>query len=776
MSRSKRPRSGSDSHAALDFVTTQQTTPSDQNDPAKRTFYSQSSSNNTIVGPAYRLYPATLQHGHPDGHHFKPTTIAGHAQVQMGDSYHNYTAGGQVTGPLSVAGNMIVNNSTGYEQYLRQRMSQSDSDIALKQALYYEGMERRKAQLDDVDPATFDWIWTQTSFATWLESGDGLYWICGKPASGKSTLMNHLLRAESARVKSYLAVNGKDPLLLHFFFDFRAGSGIANTIIGLLRSFLLQLIQNSSAIEHYVLDRCSYRLDGEWPKIDTELLDLVCESLQHEPRTICGFIDGLDEYIGNLIKLADIIILLQRRSGMKLCLASRPYPELKHKLGLTSFEMQSHNNATIRAYADTAFTSLEAYLNQKDLQDVAAQIEDDANGVILWARFAVDEVVCAVLRGEGLREIWQLLDEFPLEMAQVYERILGRLSHSQWRQAAVAFFIIEHWETSFCGLGGLLELPSEPMMLLYSRILFELHDAEYSDFSSDQDEPRFCLKLRSMLQGLIIFTDYRQRNFRNPALMHKTLGAFLDSSEEYTLMKQLISQVVDSETLAPVFLCQNTMTADRLCEPITNIYNATNPRPVITSQLRRHMLRYDQFSRATIKYLRHASAFRAWSHPKIAPWYFSAGETSIAREQEHSSDRATWCEPQSRIDETVFDDIYAEYPELVHTMLGRYRPSLEQSLPRDSAALRAEDRELLMVQCLEALNTSVKRYEKRLKEFSSSELQYEECSQSDDDENISDDPAEETNNSSDADVAPPPQDTSMDLPLSIPKSRRPWLL
>lgn len=231
-------------------------------------------------------------------------------------------------------------------------------------------MENRKAQLDQVDPASFVWIWTQTSFPDWLERDDGLYWISGKPASGKSTLINYLTRAGSDMVKSHLAVRNISPLLVRFFFDFRSGSRTANTPVGLLRSFLLQLIDMSSNIKRYALDRCGYRTHGSWPELQSELLDLLCGSVQHESSIICGFVDGLDEYDGSLLKLANVLISLQRRSGFMLCLASRPHPELKHKLGLESFKIQSHNSATIRAYTKTALQNLQIHFDSTDLQDV----------------------------------------------------------------------------------------------------------------------------------------------------------------------------------------------------------------------------------------------------------------------------------------------------------------------------------------------------------------------------------------------------------------------
>ncbi len=41
---------------------------------------------------------------------------------------------------------------------------------------------------------TCSWITRHDSYSTWLSEAHGLLWIKGKPGSGKSTLMEYLLR------------------------------------------------------------------------------------------------------------------------------------------------------------------------------------------------------------------------------------------------------------------------------------------------------------------------------------------------------------------------------------------------------------------------------------------------------------------------------------------------------------------------------------------------------------------------------------------------------
>ena len=53
-------------------------------------------------------------------------------------------------------------------------------------------IDDRREQVQDAHRETFRWIFQsdhETGFAKWLPSGDGIFWIHGKPASGKSTLI-----------------------------------------------------------------------------------------------------------------------------------------------------------------------------------------------------------------------------------------------------------------------------------------------------------------------------------------------------------------------------------------------------------------------------------------------------------------------------------------------------------------------------------------------------------------------------------------------------------
>lgn len=97
----------------------------------------------------------------PSGHVFGAVNASGQSNVHMGDVIN-------VFGTLST-----------------EQTSTSAKD-ELRRALYYDKMEDRRAQLAGHRTMSFQRIWTDTSFPIWLTDPDrGIYWIRGKPGSGK---------------------------------------------------------------------------------------------------------------------------------------------------------------------------------------------------------------------------------------------------------------------------------------------------------------------------------------------------------------------------------------------------------------------------------------------------------------------------------------------------------------------------------------------------------------------------------------------------------------
>lgn len=106
--------------------------------------------------------------------------------------------------------------------------------------------DRRIEQINPNLGNTFNWAYdnVSTGLSEWLRKGSGIFWINGKPASGKSTIMKYLyqdprtyelLRSGSWKSKARL-------IMASFFFHHR-GNSLQKSFEGLLRSIVSQILE-----------------------------------------------------------------------------------------------------------------------------------------------------------------------------------------------------------------------------------------------------------------------------------------------------------------------------------------------------------------------------------------------------------------------------------------------------------------------------------------------------------------------------------------------------
>ncbi|KAI1412373.1 hypothetical protein F5Y13DRAFT_200005 [Hypoxylon sp. FL1857] len=144
-----------------------------------------------------------------------------------------------------------------------------DRDFILE-ALQVDGLDDRFSQIESRLGHTFDWIYDKSSISLsqWLQRGRGIFWISGKPGSGKSTLMKFLLRdpRTSELLHHWHPMSSARQIIASFFFHYR-GNLVQKSFEGLLRSIILQILKAEpslfsivcSALEEQYLERTKER-------------------------------------------------------------------------------------------------------------------------------------------------------------------------------------------------------------------------------------------------------------------------------------------------------------------------------------------------------------------------------------------------------------------------------------------------------------------------------------------------------------------------------------
>lgn len=212
---------------------------------------------------------------------------------------------------------------------------------------------------------TFVWLFEKNTiqFTDWLSEAKGtgptgnLFWITGKPGSGKSTIMKYAIR--NSRTMHHLeASNARDWHIIRFFFSDR-GSERQRAFQTMLQEILYQLlfrIGDSFTLVNPLYTRLARTQEIMTPKWDLDALregisEVIVKSTSE--TGICLFMDALDEHSGDNEDLCKFFWELSSKSTgsivLKICLAGRPWPVFqKHFQDCRGFAIHEHTENDIR--------------------------------------------------------------------------------------------------------------------------------------------------------------------------------------------------------------------------------------------------------------------------------------------------------------------------------------------------------------------------------------------------------------------------------------------
>lgn len=241
--------------------------------------------------------------------------------------------------------------------------------------LYFDGLEYREEAIREPLEGTFSWIWDtgQCDFLHWLKTGGGLYWICGRASSGKSTLMKYIARTSIMNAKKHFGIKNI-PVVVSYFIDGEFPHPIAPTLEGIARAFLWRLLCKDARFFDFILpyfrEMKRSQSNLEWkPSVLQEILARILSA-----KHLCSlwlFLDGLDEYPGDLLDIADVCNKLAQiaSTSVRICVSSRPEQEISCSIGPTInpqtsiLELEKHTRADITIFATKEIGRLSSLLD-----------------------------------------------------------------------------------------------------------------------------------------------------------------------------------------------------------------------------------------------------------------------------------------------------------------------------------------------------------------------------------------------------------------------------
>lgn len=381
-------------------------------------------------------------------------TLSGVARIEkMSMAQHAFTQSShQAT--LGAIGDLDTNVQA---QFSNMRVTDVHRDIL--ESLRYPDMLTRQQEISPPAPGTYEWIFTGESphqddpnigrdflsadlerrgkLLHWFSADESLFWINGKPGSGKSSLMSFIANDERT-LQALESWSGQRPVHIIKFFFWRPGSPLQRSVPGLLRSLLYQtLLVDTSLIDRLFAEK-TIRRHPTWDQgelLRTLQIILRLQSNQH----ICFFIDGLDEHDGDYMTLLDLILRTHAKSNVKICLSSRPEPAFRLRLSeCSSISMQDLNQIDIKTLVQqkleplgTTFTSLIKEVTQR------------AEGIILWAALVCNSLLRGYTTYDDELMLRKRLDETPSGLKDLFRHMFSKIDETHRDHLRVYCYLLE---------------------------------------------------------------------------------------------------------------------------------------------------------------------------------------------------------------------------------------------------------------------------------------------------------------------------------------------
>lgn len=312
-------------------------------------------------------------------------------------------------------------------------------------SLRYPEMELREDRIESPSHLTFNWIFETATgssssaidsslpaiqYIPWLEAGKGIFWVTGKPASGKSTLMKFICNHFRTRKALECWAKGRELLIASHYFWY-SGSELERSYKGLLRSIIYKTLSKCPDLVEWVCeDRWRDFLGGSYTNANdwtlTELLKcldkLVATDLKVGPRDICFcfFIDGLDEYDGGH-EVVDALSRLARSKNTKICASSRPHNMFKvgfetSKLAGDFLELHRYTKDDIAKVVNGELRRTLAMTRraERDWKPLINEVINRSEGVFLWVTLVIKKELRPMLEArQSLRSLLERLDTIP---------------------------------------------------------------------------------------------------------------------------------------------------------------------------------------------------------------------------------------------------------------------------------------------------------------------------------------------------------------------------
>ena len=330
----------------------------------------------------------------------------------------------------------------------------------LVERLKFQEMFDRKSRISAAHRQTCEWIYappnpeqaTWNSFVDWLEGENSLYWITGKPGSGKSTIMKYLYDNPRTMRHAYIW-SQKAVVIKAGFFFWNSGTEMQMSNIGLMQTLLYQCLKAWPVTLSKVFPdrwrRCELFGDDlqpwTWEELSTALF-AFCKTAA-DRYNILLFLDGLDEFQGSHQELIDLVRQLSNFPRVKVCASSRPWLvfEDAFKTG-PNLMLQDLTIPDILNFVKDKLSSNHQFTELKVREpeyasNLELEIAKKSSGVFLWVHLVVESLLDGLTNSDRIIDLKRRLEMIPPDLDGFYDRILNSSDNFYFEHTSQLFRI-----------------------------------------------------------------------------------------------------------------------------------------------------------------------------------------------------------------------------------------------------------------------------------------------------------------------------------------------
>ncbi|KAM0152038.1 hypothetical protein ACHAQE_008220 [Botrytis cinerea] len=416
------------------------------------------------------------------------------------------------------------------ENILRREMKLHErATKAILESLYFPTITERYEKIAEAHRKTFEWVFrplvdeedvkdTQWSdFVEWLSGGQGIYWINGKAASGKSTLMKFIYDHQKTKETLQQWADGK-PLYIAKFFFWWAGTEIQKSQNGLLRTLLFDTLRQMPQMTPRILPsafamtyaRESFISGSPHSYVwDTSSLSEAFAALVSQtemPMKLCLFIDGLDEYHGLEVEISRLFKKIVFSPDVKVCISSRPHVPFEDAFStFPQLRLQDFTHKDLNLYVKNCLTLDKMMVSLAEREPVQCQklvqeIVNEAQGVFLWVVLVVKTLMDGLSKHDGISELQLRLSALPKDLDELYEVMILKVNDI-YKEEASRLFQLVNKATEEPGDYRTAELLSVYTLYLANKRSINLTHELVKGRVSEEEILQYCKKLNIALKA-----------------------------------------------------------------------------------------------------------------------------------------------------------------------------------------------------------------------------------------------------------------------------------